>query len=146
MIGETSSFDDGHLAISPYWRGDLESNQIIYVFAEINPKLVIKLELTVRFELTTASLATKNSKPLSYASISNLVGMNGFEPLTSSFRDLRSNQLNYIPIKWYLMTESNRRQSRCKRGALPTELIRYIGLGGEFRNPGFWYPRPALCL
>ena len=55
-----------------------------------------------------------------------VAGATRLELATSCVTGRRSNQLNYAPKrtnKWWAMTDSNRRPSRCKRDALPTELI-----------------------
>ena len=46
----------------------------------------------------------------------------GLEPTTSAVTGRHSNQLNYR-ADWWTMTGSNCRPPRCKRDALPTELI-----------------------
>ncbi len=48
--------------------------------------------------------------------ISNMVGVLGFEPRTSSLSGTRSNQLSYTP--WWSRRGSNPRHPACKAGAL----------------------------
>ena len=52
-----------------------------------------------------------------------LAGVTRLELATSSVTGQRSNQLSYTPECWWAMRDSNSRPSRCKRDALPTELI-----------------------
>src|SRR3954463_877277 len=61
-----------------------------------------------------------------------MAGVTGLETAAFAVTGGRSNQLSYTPAKecifcskgeWWAMTGSNRRPSRCKRDALPTELI-----------------------
>ena len=54
-----------------------------------------------------------------------MAGVTGLEPAASGVTGRRSNQLSYTPYldSWWAMTGSNRRPSRCKRDALPIELI-----------------------
>ena len=54
-----------------------------------------------------------------------VAGVTGLEPAASGVTGRRSNQLSYTPYldSWWAMTGSNRRPSRCKRDALPAELI-----------------------
>ena len=63
-----------------------------------------------------------------------LVGVTGIEPVTSSLSGTRSNRLSYTPVSgfwsylsmasenWWRQPGSNRRHPACKAGALPTEL------------------------
>ena len=62
-----------------------------------------------------------------------LAGWTGFEPAVSGVTGRRYNQLNYHPNRQinlekngWAMTGSNRRPPRCKRGALPAELIAHF--------------------
>ena len=61
-----------------------------------------------------------------------MAGVTGLEPATSCVTGRRSNQTELHPHKyfvipsrgkWWAMTGSNCRHSRCKRDALPAELI-----------------------
>ncbi len=71
----------------------------------------------------------------------------GLEPATSGVTGRHSNQLNYrclgrlafLPqaIKWWVMTDSNRRHSACKADALPTELITLRSVQKLHRNFSF---------
>ncbi len=62
-----------------------------------------------------------------------MAGVTGLEPAASCVTGKRSNQLSYTPKenmkeikRWWAMTGSNCRPSRCKRDALPTELIAHL--------------------
>ena len=59
-----------------------------------------------------------------------VAGVTGLEPAASGVTGRRSNQLSYTPYldSWWAMTGSNRRPSRCKRDALPAELIAQVTL------------------
>ena len=59
-----------------------------------------------------------------------MAGVTGLEPAASGVTGRRSNQLSYTPYldSWWAMTGSNRRPSRCKRDALPAELIARVTL------------------
>ena len=69
-----------------------------------------------------------------------MAGVTGLEPAASGVTGRRSNQLSYTPYldSWWAMTGSNRRPSRCKRDALPAELIAQVTLQNQGNN--------SLCL
>ena len=52
-----------------------------------------------------------------------MVGMKGFEPSYTDLSDQPLDQLEYMPIKKYPMTESNRQPSGCKPDHLPIDII-----------------------
>src|SRR3546814_9789245 len=70
-------------------------------------------------------------------------------PYTTLFRsDLPGKEImreTCLPGKWWAMTGSNCRHPRCKRGALPTELIarRDVPIG-HFRQASSHHPVPAF--
>ena len=63
-----------------------------------------------------------------------MVGLNGLEPSTSRLSGVRSNQLSYRPIIWWVWTESNRRHLELQSNALPTELQTHKKNGGPDRD------------
>ena len=68
--------------------------------------------------------------PRSMKGAEKVAGVTGLEPAASGVTGRRSNQLSYTPYldSWWAMTGSNRRPSRCKRDALPAELIAQVTL------------------
>ena len=70
-----------------------------------------------------------------------MAGLTGLEPAASGVTGRRSNQTELQPrdfkdLRWWAEPGSNRRPSRCKRDALPTEL------SAHFKDP-CKYPGPS---
>ena len=77
----------------------------------------LKDKLTGKFKFTVFALLRRGTfRSSSYA------GQPGFVSLTV-FALLRRGTFRSSSEKWWAMTDLNRRHSRCKRDALPTELI-----------------------
>ena len=78
--------------------------------------------------IKSTNTATKKLKKGGSTSLSQMVGVTGFEPATSSSRTKRATKLRYTPLKWSQQWGSNPRPAVYETAALPAELHWHIPL------------------